>query len=109
MTYYHVVSVQRPLPANKSLQATRDGALSSASRFTLVGPACLSSGRSPEPITSDLFKSTLMKTLISLISILVGFSASLPDARAAAFGDLGPYFSFRSEERRVGKECRSRW
>jgi hypothetical protein len=31
--------------ANKSLQATRDGALSSASRFTLVGPACLSSGR----------------------------------------------------------------
>ena len=26
-------------------QATRDGALSSASRFTLVGPACLSSGR----------------------------------------------------------------
>jgi len=31
--------------ANKSLQATRDSALSSASRFTLVGPACLSSGR----------------------------------------------------------------
>ncbi len=31
--------------ANKSLQATRDGAFSSASRFTLVGPACLSSGR----------------------------------------------------------------
>ena len=30
---------------NNSLQATRDGALSSASRFTLVGPACLSSGR----------------------------------------------------------------
>jgi hypothetical protein len=33
---------QRP---NKSLQATRDGALSSASRFTGFGPACLSSGR----------------------------------------------------------------
>jgi hypothetical protein len=31
--------------ANKSLQATRDGALSSASRFTVVDPACLSSGR----------------------------------------------------------------
>ena len=30
---------------NKSLQATRDGGSSSASRFTLVGPACLSSGR----------------------------------------------------------------
>jgi hypothetical protein len=29
----------------KSLQATRDGALSSASRFALAGPACLSSGR----------------------------------------------------------------
>ena len=28
-----------------SLQATRDGRSSSASRFTLVGPACLSSGR----------------------------------------------------------------
>jgi hypothetical protein len=39
----------RPLSAlmfsNKSLQATRDGRSSSASRFTLVGPACLSSGR----------------------------------------------------------------
>ena len=33
------------LMPNKSLQATRDGALSSASRFTLVGPACLISGR----------------------------------------------------------------
>jgi hypothetical protein len=41
--------------SNKSLQATRDGRFrrrgalarqaSSASRFTLVGPACLSSGR----------------------------------------------------------------
>jgi len=31
--------------ANKSLQATRDGGFSSASRFTVVGPACLSSGR----------------------------------------------------------------
>src|SRR5882724_6639275 len=29
---------------NKSLQATRDGRSSSASRFTLVGSACLSSG-----------------------------------------------------------------
>jgi len=27
---------------NKSLQATRDGRSSSASRYTLVGPACLS-------------------------------------------------------------------
>ena len=33
------------MPPNKSLQATRDGRSSSASRFTLVGPACLSSGR----------------------------------------------------------------
>jgi hypothetical protein len=30
---------------NNSLQATRDGALSSASRFTSFDPACLSSGR----------------------------------------------------------------
>jgi len=29
----------------KSLQATRDGVFSSASRFTAFGPACLSSGR----------------------------------------------------------------
>jgi hypothetical protein len=35
----------QPRSPNKSLQATRDGALSSASRLTLVGPACLSSGR----------------------------------------------------------------
>ena len=32
---------------NKSLQATRDGGSSSASRFTVFGPACLSSGRWP--------------------------------------------------------------
>ncbi len=31
--------------SNKSLQATRDGRLSSASRFTSFGLACLSSGR----------------------------------------------------------------
>ena len=31
---------------NKSLQAMRDSALSSASRFASFGPACLSSGRS---------------------------------------------------------------
>ena len=31
--------IERP---NKSVQATRDGQSSSASRFTLVGPACLS-------------------------------------------------------------------
>jgi hypothetical protein len=30
---------------NKSLQATRDGQSSSASRFTSFGPACLSSER----------------------------------------------------------------
>jgi len=30
---------------NKSLQATRDGVSSSASRFTSSGPVCLSSGR----------------------------------------------------------------
>ena len=32
--------------SNKSLQATRDGRSSSASRLTSFGPACLSSGRS---------------------------------------------------------------
>jgi hypothetical protein len=31
--------------SNKSLQATRDGWSSSASRFTSFDPACLSSGR----------------------------------------------------------------
>jgi hypothetical protein len=36
------LSKRRP---NKSLQATRDGRSSSASRFTSFGPACLSSGR----------------------------------------------------------------
>ena len=47
---------QRTLPVrraaasfNKSLQATRDDALSSASRFTSSGPACLSSGRYEAP------------------------------------------------------------
>jgi hypothetical protein len=35
----------RMLRSNNSLQATRDGRSSSASRFTHFGPACLSSGR----------------------------------------------------------------
>jgi hypothetical protein len=39
-----MVLEMKPWP-NKSLQAKRDGALSSASRFTLVGLACLNSGR----------------------------------------------------------------
>jgi len=39
---------------NKSLQATRDGALSSASRFTRFGPACLSSSRSAAAIFQPL-------------------------------------------------------
>ena len=53
MAVYLVVTMK--LPPNKSLQATRDGRFrrrcalarqaSSASRFTLIGPACLSSGR----------------------------------------------------------------
>ena len=43
MAVYLVVTMK--LPPNKSLQATRDGRSSSASRFTLIGPACLSSGR----------------------------------------------------------------
>jgi hypothetical protein len=38
-------SVQQVVRFSIYQQATRDGALSSASRFTLVGPACLSSGR----------------------------------------------------------------
>ena len=37
-----ILEMNRP---NKSLQATRDGQSSSASRFTAFGPACLSSGR----------------------------------------------------------------
>jgi len=35
----------RPKTANKSLQATRDDALSSAIAEGVISPACLSSGR----------------------------------------------------------------
>jgi hypothetical protein len=41
----HGIGYLKNQPPNKSLQATRDGALSSASRFTSFDPACLSSGR----------------------------------------------------------------
>jgi len=41
--------------ANKSLQATRDGGSSSAARFTQVGPACLSSGRSAKLRMKPMF------------------------------------------------------
>jgi len=40
-----VRSIEIMMPANSSLQTTRDGGSSSASRFTLVGSPCLSSGR----------------------------------------------------------------
>ena len=39
------MSLLKFIQPNKSLQATRDGAFSSASRFTSFDPACLSSGR----------------------------------------------------------------
>jgi hypothetical protein len=42
----NTMRLDRDYPPNKSLQATRDGGFSSASRFTRFGPACLSSGRS---------------------------------------------------------------
>src|ERR1035441_9194761 len=38
---------------NKSLQATRDGGSSSASRFTSFGPACLSSDRKSTRLNSS--------------------------------------------------------
>ena len=38
-------SLHSRMRPNKSLQATRDGGSSSATRFTSFGPACLSSGR----------------------------------------------------------------
>jgi len=41
----NVIGTKQTEP-NKSLQATRDGAFGSAARFTLAGPACLSSSRS---------------------------------------------------------------
>jgi len=47
-TFWYFIRVRRAGRAktpNKSLQATRDGALSSAARFTSFGPARLSSGR----------------------------------------------------------------
>ncbi len=35
-----------------------------------------------------------MKKTIPILCVLVGFTTWLPSARGAAFGDLGPYFSF---------------
>src|SRR5260370_41221344 len=60
---------------NKSLQATRDGRSSSASRFTLFGPACLSSGRQ-----------VTMKLLILAAATLVvaGCASTAPQSAAAA-------------------------
>ena len=47
---------------------------------------------------NNIFKCEVMKQRTGLLSAL------LPMALAAA-----PTFASRSEERRVGKECRSRW
>jgi uncharacterized protein YegJ (DUF2314 family) len=51
-------------PPNKSLQATRDGAFSSASRFTLFGPACLSSERWPLLAKVQSISLTLVVTIL---------------------------------------------
>ena len=56
-------------------------------------------------------------TLVAIITLAVGIGAnsaifSIVEAvflRPLPFGDPGQLVKIRSEERRVGKECRSRW
>ena len=55
-----------------------------------------------------LFIKRLADIILSFVGIIVLAVPMLFIAIAIKVDDPGPIF-FRSEERRVGKECRSRW
>ena len=46
---------------------------------------------------------------VTIAAMPVARAADMPKATKAALGELHLDDSIRSEERRVGKECRSRW
>src|SRR2546422_11350451 len=70
-----------------------------------------------EPIAADgdatptLEVEALSRSALSLFQKVVSLSPTLPDelANVAAAADSASALADRSEERRVGKECRSRW
>jgi hypothetical protein len=66
--------VGRDWCANKSLQATRDGGSSSASRPTLIGSACLSSGRCHIRTPQKNMKHITYIMAASVALVLVGCS-----------------------------------
>src|SRR5205809_6596487 len=63
----------------------------------------LSSSKGPKPLQLKLLTTYIPKT--SAFTLAFSTSQRLRTTRASA----RTFFTFRSEERRVGKECRSRW
>src|SRR3712207_650434 len=69
----------------------------------VVNPAILAAAGMD---TGAVFTATALSAVIA--TLIMGLYAKLPFALAPGMG-LNAFFAFRSEERRVGKECRSRW
>ena len=97
--------------SNKSLQATRDGGFSSASRFTAFGPACLSSGRSADMRDSRLQRFLWPVGLIAVLGLIGAlallicpFAAPLttPALRVLADREFNPPHSLRSQVLSLG-------
>src|SRR5262245_65783589 len=59
--------------------------------------------------SSDVCSSDLDLTLVTVTSGNAGMGGGGGDMTAMTKGDAGKACHVRSEERRVGKECRSRW
>src|SRR3990170_8819000 len=76
-------------------------------------PAALNVGADLVSSNIDIFRFILTATAILLVTIPVAFVIIFMEMKVIAFlaSRIGPnrVGPWRSEERRVGKECRSRW
>src|SRR2546426_11967878 len=114
------LTAELPIAAERRAPALRDGDLAVESRAELE--FCAPAQRTLLAIYADLFKARL--TLLVLLTTMVGFyigfrgpvnyllmfSTLLGTALVAGGASaLNQLLERRSEERRVGKECRSRW
>ena len=75
--------------------------------FVIVVPALASAPFGMPAITFWMYVSASLLFIIGLSKIFVELSQEHGVDKIMPFGRM--FFAIRSEERRVGKECRSRW
>src|SRR5689334_24904600 len=97
-----------PIYGNKTTNLTsKEAKMGKVMRHTLGASLNirhnLSSSKGPKPLQLKLLTTYIPKT--SAFTLAFSTSQRLRTTRASA----RTFFTFRSEERRVGKECKSRW